>query len=230
MGIRTNISGAQWVSKDNTWTGDNTYITTNYPGNPRNYGTTQYASIDQNLSYTKSMVNTSISNMVPAGGTPMREGLYRSVKMLKDDPRSTAIRAVVLLTDGAWNTGGNPQGGGGATSFSGVGTGSVITWAKNNNIRIYTIRLGTEASQAELMAYANETGGKYFNAPTADQLDDIYRAIAGDLKDTAGVNTTMTADFKNVNITGVTVPGDQVYQAMCTIQPNQQRSIGRMEQ
>ena len=31
--------------------------------------------------------------------------------------------------------------------------GSVITWAKNNNIRIYTIRLGTEASQTELMAY-----------------------------------------------------------------------------
>ena len=81
--------------------------------------------------------------------------------------------------------------------------GSVITWAKNNNIRIYTIRLGTEASQTELMAYANETGGKYFNAPTADQLDDIYRAIAGDLKDTAGVNTTMMADFEKINVTGV---------------------------
>ena len=66
----------QWVSKDNSWTGDNAYIASNYPGNPKNYGTTQYASIDQNLSYTKSMVNTSISNMVPAGGTPMREGLY----------------------------------------------------------------------------------------------------------------------------------------------------------
>ena len=103
--------------------------------------------------------------MVPAGGTPMREGLYRSVKMLKDDPRSTAISAVVLLTDGAWNTGGNPQGGAGATSFGVVGTGSVITWAKNNNIRIYTIRLGTEASQTELMAYANETGGSILTHP-----------------------------------------------------------------
>ena len=210
-GYSYEYGGAQWVSKDTTWTGDNTYITINYPGNPKNYGTTQYASIDQNLSYSKSLVNTSISNMVPAGGTPMREGLYRSAKMLIDDPRSTAISAIILLTDGAWNTGGNPQGGSGATSFSGIGTGSVITWAKNKNIRIYTIRLGTEASQAELMAYANETGGKYFNAPTADQLDDIYRAIAGDLKDTAGVNTTMSADFEKVNVTGVTMPGYQVY-------------------
>jgi hypothetical protein len=211
QGFSHEYGGAQWVSKDNTWTGDNAYITSNYPGNPRNYGTTQYASIDQNLSYTKSMVNTSISHMVPAGGTPMREGLYRSVKMLVEDNRSTAISAVILLTDGAWNTGGDPQGGAGATSFIGVGTGSIITWAKNNNIRIYTIRLGTEASQAELMAYATETGGKYYNAPTADQLDDIYRAVAGDLKDTAGVNATMTADFEYINVTNFEMPGDQVY-------------------
>jgi hypothetical protein len=211
QGFSHQYGGAQWVSKDNTWTGDNAYITSNYPGNPKNYGTTQYASIDQNLSYTKSMVNASISNMVPAGGTPMREGLYRSVKMLVDDPRLNAISAVVLLTDGAWNTGGNPQGGAGATSFGVVGTGSVITWAKDNNIRIYTIRLGTEASQTELMAYANETGGKYYNAPTADQLDDIYTAIAGDLKDTAGVNATTTADFEYINVTNFEMPGDQVY-------------------
>jgi len=211
QGYSHQYTGAQWVSKDDTWTGDITYITKNYPGNPRNYGTTQYASIDQNLIFSRTTVNASISNMVPAGSTPMREALYRSVKMLIDDPRSNTQSAVVLLTDGAWNTGGNPQGGTGATSFGVVGTGSVITWAKNNNIRIYTIRLGTEPSQSELMAYATETGGKYYNAPTADQLDAIYTSIAGDLKDNAGVNTIMTVDLENVNVTGVTMPGNQVF-------------------
>ena len=39
----------------------------------------------------------------------------------------------------------------------------------------------------------------------------MYKAIAGDLQDTAGVNTTMTADFQNVNVTGVSVPGADVY-------------------
>jgi hypothetical protein len=212
QGYSHQYGGAQWVSRDDTWTGDNTYITTNYPGNPRNYGSSQFASVEQNLSFTRTTVNTSISNMVPAGGTPMREGLYRAVKMLIDDPRSNVVNAVVLLTDGAWNTGGDPQGGSGSTSFSPVGTGSVISWAKNNNIRIYTIRLGTEASQTELMAYANDTGGKYYDAPTADQLDDIYTAIAGDLKDNAGVNTSMTADFENVNVTNFGMPGSQVYE------------------
>ncbi len=141
----------------------------------------------------------------------MREGVYRSVKMLIDNPRANAVKSVILLTDGAWNTGGNPQGGTGATSFSGVGTGSVITWAKNNNVTIYTIALGSDPSQSELQAYANETGGKFYAAPTADQLTAIYTAIAGDLMKDAGVNTTMVTDFQNVNVTGVGVPGAQVY-------------------
>lgn len=191
---------AKWVGKDDTWNGDDTYIATYYKGNPRNYGTTQYASIDQTLSFTRDTVDTSIGNMVPAGGTPMREGLYRSVKMLIDDPRSNTVAAVVLLTDGAWNTGGNPQGGSGATSFSGVGTGSVITWAKNNNIKIYAIALGSDPSQTELQAYADETGGKFYAASTASQLAQIYTDIAGDLQETAGGETEIDLNFGSVNI------------------------------
>jgi len=211
QGYYHQYGGAQWVSKDSTWTGDNSYIATYYLGNPRNYGTTQFASIDQDLSFIRTTVNNSINRMVPAGGTPMREGLYRAVKMLRDNPRTNAVKSVILLTDGAWNTGGDPQGGAGATSFTGVGTGSVITWAKNSNITIYTIALGSDPSQTELQAYANETGGKFYAAPTADQLATIYSTIAGELKADAGVNTTLLADFENVNITGITIPGDQVY-------------------
>lgn len=211
QGYSYQYGGAQWVGKDSTWTGDNTYITKYYIGNPRNYGTTQFASVDQNLSFIRTTVNNSINRMVPAGGTPMREGLYRSVKMLIDNPRANAVKSVILLTDGAWNTGGNPQGGAGATSFSGIGTGSVITWAKNNNVTIYTIALGSDPSQSELQAYANETGGKFYAAPTADQLAAIYTAIAGDLMKDAGVDTTMVTDFQNVNVTGIGVAGAQVF-------------------
>jgi hypothetical protein len=217
-GYSNQYGNAYWVSRDDEaswsrdeWYGDNAYITANYKGNPKNYGTSQYASIDQTLSYIRTTVNTSIGNMVPAGGTPMREGLYRAVKLQIDNPRAGAEKAVILLTDGAWNTGGDPQGGAGADSFGVVGTGSVITWAKNNNISIYTIRLGTEASEAELMAYANETDGKYYNAPTADDLAAIYTAIAEDLMKDAGVNTGMVTDFHDVTVTNVTVPGADVY-------------------
>ena len=205
---------AYWVGRDYksngdpSWTNDNTYIATNYKGNPKNYGTTQYASIDQNLSLFRDTVNESIEKMVPAGGTPMREGLYRAVKMQNDYPRAGAVKAVILLTDGAWNTGGDPQGG---NWFPDVGTGSVITWAKDSNVAIYTIRLGTEASETELKSYAYETNGKYYNAPTADDLASIYADIAVDLIKDAGVNTAMVTDFKNVSVTNVSVSGADVY-------------------
>jgi hypothetical protein len=41
------------------------------------------------------------------------------------------------------------------------------------------------------------TGGKYYNA-TATNIEDVYRAIAGDLKTEAGVNTTMDLDYENI--------------------------------
>jgi len=58
---------------------------------------------------------------------------------------------------------------------------------------------------------ANSTGGFYKHAPTQADLANVYREIAGDLKDEAGVNTTMVVDYQNINVTGVTLPGDQVF-------------------
>ena len=44
------------------------------------------------------------------------------------------------------------------------------------------------------------------------QILQMYiRQIAGDLKDNAGVNTTMMADFENINVTNFEMPGDQVF-------------------
>ncbi len=87
-------------------------------------------------------------------------------------------------------------------------------YAKNNNIRIYTIGYAEDISndgKNTLQALASGTnGGKYYDASAAD-ISEVYKSIAGDLKDSAGVNVTSSVDFQNVNVTGVTVPGNQVY-------------------
>jgi hypothetical protein len=126
------------------------------------------------------------------------------------------VRAIVLLTDGAWNTGGDPRGGSGAVSLSGIGTGSVITWAKNNNIKIYTIALGADPLQAQLRAYADETGGKNYTATTGLDLDGIYSAIAGELHTQAGVGTTMDLAFHNIEVNGALIPNIDVLEYNCT--------------
>ena len=90
-------------------------------------------------------------------------------------------------------------------------------YASNNNIRLYMISFTANPSDFDpkatsaMQIMANATGGFYAYAPDSATLNQIYTKIAGELKDTAGVNTTMTADFTNVNVTGVTLPGANVF-------------------
>jgi len=162
------------------------------------------------LSFNHTTVNNSIDMMVPSGGTPMREGLYRAVKMLRDNPRSGAVSAVVLLSDGDWNTGGDPLGASGAVAFpadSITSSTSIIQWAKQKNISIYTIRLGSDGNEAALKSYASLTGGKYYYAATPSDLDAIYTAIAGDLQTEAGVATKADLNYGTVNVNQVPTSG-----------------------
>ncbi|MDD1662883.1 MAG: Ig-like domain-containing protein, partial [Methanomicrobiales archaeon] len=204
-------------------TDDVNYVTTHYPGHGASgkyYGSAM-ATDDLNLTYDKSTVKNITSYMVPNGGTPMRYGLYMAVKQIINDPdilahkRDDAVRAIVLLTDGAWNTGGDPRGGSGAVSLPGIGTGSVITWAKNNNITIFTIALGSEPYKDQLQAYADETGGKAYVADSGLDLNGIYTAIAGELHTQAGVGTTMDLAFDNIEVNGALIPGIDALKYVC---------------
>jgi protocatechuate 3,4-dioxygenase beta subunit len=205
-------------------TDDVSYVTTHYIGHNatgKYYGS-KMATDDLNLSYDKTSVKNIIDRMVPTGGTPMRQGLYEAVKLIINDPQITAhkrddaVKAIVLLTDGAWNTGGDPQGGSGATSLAGIGQGSVITWAKANNISIYTIALGSEPYKDQLHEYATETGGKDYVATSGLDLVGIYSAIAGELHTQAGVGTTMDLAFKDVEVNGALIPGLDALKYNCT--------------
>jgi hypothetical protein len=204
-------------------TDDVSYVTTHYPGHGtqgRKYGSAM-ATIDLPLTYDQSTVKTIIGKMVPAGGTPMRYGLYTAVKQMINDPlivahkRDNAVKAIVLLTDGEWNTGGDPEGGWGADSYSEIGTGSVIAWAKANNIKIFAIGLGNDADQTELASYASQTGGKSYMATTGLDLNSIYTDIAGELHTEAGVGTTMDLAFHNIQVNGASFPGAQVVKYAC---------------
>ena len=91
---------------------------------------------------------------------------------------------------------------------------NMSVFAKANNIRLYTISFAQNVPASErtaLTILANSTGGFYKHAPTEADLANVYQEIAGDLKDEAGVNTTMMVDYQNVNVTGVPIPGAQVF-------------------
>lgn len=87
-------------------------------------------------------------------------------------------------------------------------------YAQSKSVKIYSIAFANDISaggKATLQKLAESTGGKYYYAPSGDDLAAIYTAIAGELKTEAGVNTTMGVSFKNVKVNGTLVPGDEVF-------------------
>jgi hypothetical protein len=216
-------------------TGDDaTYRAAHYPTSPKNYA--DYATVDLNLSLNKVQVKTTINSTVPYSGTPMRSAIYKSIQEINLHKRSNTVKAIILLSDGDYNYYGDPLArGAGSTntptsygdlttsyySFSGITSSeqNLSVYAKNNDIRIYSIAFGNQITSggkttlrtlAEGTVLADGTHGKYYEASATD-IADVYTAIAGELIDNAGVNTTSVVDFENVNVTGVTMPGDQVF-------------------
>jgi hypothetical protein len=83
------------------------------------------------------------------------------------------VQAHILLTDGYWNSGGDPQ--------------PQVDRAQQENIRLYTICLGSFCNTAEMQGWAQQTGGKYYQVSSAADLQQVYKDIANSLSnDVAG--------------------------------------------
>jgi Mg-chelatase subunit ChlD len=214
------------------------YLVTNYGGGNKYYA--NYADVDISLNWSSSTINNSINSMVPSGGTPMRLGVYKAIKEMNDTGRNSAVKAIIVLSDGDYNWYGDPlaRGSAGQTSnpenypyrtndqpntyywsFSGLTTSeqNLSVYARNHNIRIYAIGYAADISdygRTTLRTLAESTGGKYYTG-TAANIAEIYQTIAGELKTVAGVNTTMNLNFQNVNVTynnlTTATPGDEVF-------------------
>jgi len=223
-----------WAGSDSTSGDDGTYISTHYPSNGKYYN--DYATLDLGLSFDHATVDSSIDTLVPMDGTPMRGGIYKAIKEIKDQGRADAVRALIVLSDGDYNWYGDPLARGtGYTGYSPTAYGDLTfayykfggltsaeqdmrVFATNNNIRIYSIAFAEDISsggRTTLQLLAEGTGGEYYYAPTGDDLAAVYTDIAGKLQTEAGVDTTMDVDFGNIMINNVSVPGaealDYVY-------------------
>ncbi|MFA5103171.1 MAG: hypothetical protein WC525_08460 [Candidatus Thermoplasmatota archaeon] len=226
-------AGWWWVSVDNdyecsrnSYSSSSThqqYVNAHYPGNPKIYP--DYATIDLILSFDRSTVNSTVHQMVPSGGTPMRDGVYKSIKMILSNNRPKAVKAVVVLSDGDYNYYGDPL----ARGTEGPDTNpsadpydnqnpptqrwwkysdlnatnqNMSAYAKNNGIKIFSIAFGGDISgvgKTTLQTLAESTGGKYYEA-SATNIEDVYTAIAGELKTEAGVNTQVDLNFENIEV------------------------------
>jgi len=83
-----------------------------------------------------------------------------------------------------------------------------------SQVRIYSIGFVLKLDstvEGDLGVLSNATGGKYVWAGNETELRNVYTDIAGELKTEAGVDTTMDVIFEDVSVTGVDLPGTDVF-------------------
>jgi len=108
-------------------------------------------------------------------GTNGSAGIYTGIQELKGDASGNS-RYIFFMTDGEDNR----------YSYE---YSDLINMANENEITIYTIGLG-DVDSSVLEKVANETGGKYYYAPSADELSEGYKKPSRKLSTT--IPTAMT--------------------------------------
>jgi len=134
--------------------------------------------------FTKEHVplQNAIKQINVGGGTAFYDAVYTSAmkfEMRKDQRKN----ALIAMTDGVDN---RDQAGGLFGLFGGAGSkhtvDEAIAKAKELQLTVYTIGLGSDADSTLLQRIATETGGKFYAAPDSSQLKELYQRIAEQLQ------------------------------------------------
>jgi VWFA-related protein len=119
----------------------------------------------------RSGAKAAIDATVARGDTALYDALYTSVDLLRGVP---GRKVVALLSDGADDNGqGRP--------LSKHSVDEVLALAREVNVPIYTIGVGTEIDEALLRRVAHETGGATLITPQPGQLTELYARIGEQL-------------------------------------------------
>jgi VWFA-related protein len=123
------------------------------------------------LGVDRTAANSAIDGTTPRGDTALWDALYTSV----DSLRTVAGRkAIVLLSDGV-----DDDGSGKPLSKNTVT--DVLTLARQVNVPIYAIGIGTELDEVNLRKVAADSGALYLSATDPAELKRLYDSIGKQL-------------------------------------------------
>jgi Mg-chelatase subunit ChlD len=136
-------------------------------------------------STNKVLMQDYIDDITASGQTNIFDAVVEANELLLDSPRINAPLVNVLLADGRHNT---------PTELEWEDFEDLGNDMKDEGIIIYTIGLGDDVNGERLRDFAEITGGKYYYAPTSEDLLDIFIEIATLLL-FAGLDITVTEEI-----------------------------------
>lgn len=121
-----------------------------------------YAWLKQDFTSDKAALKNEVSKMYASGGTDVNIGLLTALSTY-DRHVCTKQKIIVLICDGDVNY-----------------VQKTIDRCVDNNIQIYAVNVGYAFSHATLQKMADQTGGEYYYAESADQLETVFAGVIGD--------------------------------------------------
>ncbi|MDI6916445.1 MAG: VWA domain-containing protein [Thermoplasmatales archaeon] len=114
--------------------------------------------------------SSELQDTKPAGRTSISSALNTAVEIFKNQGTPENPKILIMLTDGADNMGENPA--------------VEALKLKENSVAVYPVLIGTKTHYDEkiLTEIAGITGGRFYSAPTKDELINLYSELAGKKK------------------------------------------------
>jgi Mg-chelatase subunit ChlD len=158
-----------------------------------NFLTSDFAGANQTIEY----------DVGAGGGTRISRGVDRSNLIHDFKNNETRDRITIVLTDGVNDIGYgsdecDPDDAEPYSCYLNQETMGVVEHSKHADVTMYTIGLGDEdyIAQPLLKDMADTTGGNYYNAENADQLDDVFDEIRQDVNEQRFVaRTPLSTNF-----------------------------------
>ncbi|HET9377920.1 MAG TPA: VWA domain-containing protein [Chthoniobacterales bacterium] len=134
-------------------------------------GFAQQVKILSTMSANREASRKAIDSTNARGNTALYDALYASIEALKGRP---GRKAVVLLSDGVDDNGVGRQ-------LSKHSIDDVIRYARQVNVPLYAIGIGSEVDSALLANIAQSTGALSFLTPKSEELKALYDRIGEQL-------------------------------------------------
>lgn len=131
----------------------------------------------------RGVVERAIDGLQLAPSTAVGEGIYKSLDALKlvpedpDDPDAVPPAAIVLLSDGATNSGRSSAGASEEAKAQGVPIYTIAYGTDNGYVMQDGQRQRVAVDHYELSEIARISGGKKYAAESSGQLTEVYEAI-----------------------------------------------------
>jgi Ca-activated chloride channel homolog len=143
------------------------------------------AALMQGLTTDRGAVKAALSTLVPGSGTALGDGLWLAFNQLNPTARAASgtrerPAMIVVLTDGVSNQGSDPLAVAQQIAPAKVAVQTIGIGLRNGSATVRGEPVGG-VDEATLSAIAKATGGKYYYAQGAGELQSIYSALASQL-------------------------------------------------